>query len=91
MQARVHLMISGRVQGVCFRYYCREQAEQLGLKGFVRNDADGSVEAVAEGEEESIKSFVVWCRRGPPSAMVRTCEENYEAVTGKFDSFTIGF
>lgn len=91
MQVRVRLKISGRVQGVCFRHYCREQAEQLGMKGVVRNNDDGSVEVVAEGEEESIKSFIAWCRHGPPAARVRTCAENYEPPTGKFDSFTIGF
>lgn len=91
MLTRVHIIIRGLVQGVCFRYYCRDLAKQLGLKGFVRNNADGSVEAVAEGGEESIRSFIAWCRRGPPAASVRACEENYEPPTGEFDSFTIGF
>lgn len=63
----------------------------LGLKGFVRNNADGSVETAAEGEDESIKSFIAWCRRGPAAAVVRACEENYEPPTGEFDSFTIEF
>jgi len=91
MLVRVHIIIRGLVQGVCFRHYCRQQAERLDLKGFVRNNADGSVEAVAEGEDESIKSFVAWCRRGPATARVKACEENYEALTGEFNSFTIGF
>ncbi|MDO9542438.1 MAG: acylphosphatase [Kiritimatiellia bacterium] len=91
MSVRVHLKISGIVQGVCFRYYCREQAKKLGLKGFVRNNADGSVETAAEGEDESIKNFIVWCRQGPPAARVRLCEDNYEPPTGEFDTFVIGF
>jgi len=91
MTARVHLKISGRVQGVCFRYYCRERAERFDLTGFVRNNDDGSVEVVAEGEEKALGDFVAWCRHGPPGAMVKTCEENYEPPAGKFDSFQVRF
>lgn len=91
MLVRAHIKISGRVQGVCFRHYCRAQAEQLGLKGLVRNNFDGSVEAVAEGEEKAVRDFIAWCRRGPPSARVRSCEENIEEAKGEFDSFTIEF
>lgn len=89
MQIRVHLKISGRVQGVCFRYYCREGAEQFGVKGFVRNNYDGSVEVVAEAGAEALKKFAAWCKRGPPAAEVRACAENYEKPTGEFDSFQI--
>lgn len=91
MSARVHLKISGQVQGVCFRHYCREQAEQIGVKGVVRNKDDGSVEVIAEGEEGVIKNFITWCRRGPPLAVVEACEEKQEPPTGEFDSFTIGY
>lgn len=91
MPVRIHMKISGRVQGVCFRHYCREHAEHLGLKGFVRNNDDGSVEVVAEGGDKAINDFLAWCRRGPPLADVRGCEEKHEAPTGEFDSFTIGY
>jgi len=91
MPIRVHLKISGRVQGVCFRHFCREQAEQIGLKGFVRNNDDGSVEAVAEGSAEAVREFIAWCRRGPPLAVVKAYEEKYEPPTGEFASFTIGY
>ena len=91
MITRIHLEIYGRVQGVCFRHYCREQAEHLGLKGFVRNDDDGSVEVVAEGEDMAVNDFLAWCRRGPPPADVRGCEEKHETPTDEFDSFTIGY
>jgi acylphosphatase len=90
MSVRVHLKISGLVQGVCFRYYCREEAERLGLKGFVRNNADGTVEVVAEGGKEAAGSLAAWCRRGPPAARVTNCEEILESATGGFDSFRIG-
>jgi len=85
------LKISGRVQGVCFRHYCREQAENCGVKGFVRNNDDGSVEVVAEGGQEAVNRLIDWCRRGPPLASVSSCEENYEPAQGEFDSFTIGY
>ena len=90
MPVRIHLKIFGRVQGVCFRHYCREHAEKFGMKGFVRNNNDGSVEVIAEGEEDVIENFIAWCRRGPPLAVVEACEEKYEPPTGEFDSFTIG-
>ncbi len=91
MPVRIHLKIFGRVQGVCFRHYCREHAERSGVKGFVRNNDDGSVEVVAEGEKQVVNDFIAWCRRGPPLAAVRTCEEKDEPPTGEFDSFTIGY
>jgi len=89
MTTRVHLKIYGRVQGVCFRYYCVETAGKYGIKGFVRNNPDGGVEVVAEGAEEDLKCFAAWCRRGPPSARVLSCVENYEAPTEEFGAFTI--
>jgi len=91
MPVRIHLKISGRVQGVCYRYCCCEQAKHCGVKGFVRNNDDGSVEVVAEGEEEAVRKFIAWCRRGPTLAMVVACEEKHEPPTGEFDSFTIGY
>ena len=90
MPIRVHLKISGRVQGVCFRHYCRAQAEHIGMKGIVRNNDDGSVEVIAEGEEEAVRKLLAWCRRGPPLAVVEACEEKQEPPTGEFDAFTIG-
>ena len=62
---RVHLVVRGRVQGVYYRYAAAEEANRLGLRGWVRNRQDGSVEAVAEGPEAEVQVFVNWCRRGP--------------------------
>ncbi|MFH1969713.1 MAG: acylphosphatase [Verrucomicrobiota bacterium] len=84
-------MISGRVQGVCFRHYCVQAARQYGLRGWVRNSDDGCVEVMAEGEEASLESFVCWCRRGPPAASVLTCRESYAKPTGEFDAFETAF
>ena len=89
MQVRVHLMISGRVQGVGFRHYCVQAARQHGLRGWVRNSDDGCVEVTAEGEEASLESFMRWCRRGPPGASVWACRESYAQPTGEYDVFEV--
>ncbi len=89
MNVSAQLIISGRVQGVCFRYYCREQAEKLGVRGWTKNLADGSVEVMAEGDEEAVRQFVAACRRGPPQALVTNCAETFGAATDRFDSFEI--
>ncbi len=65
-----HLKISGRVQGVGFRYAMAEEAERLGVTGWTRNRRDGTVEAVVDGVPEAIEAILAWARRGPPSARV---------------------
>lgn len=67
---RQHVVVSGRVQGVGFRYFTVAEARRLGLRGWVRNAPDGSVEIVAEGPPERLRELVAWCRHGPPSAHV---------------------
>ena len=67
---RVHVLISGRVQGVFFRQSAVEEAQRLGVAGWVRNRADGRVEAEAEGVDEAVEAFVTFCRRGPDRARV---------------------
>lgn len=67
---QVHLRISGRVQGVCYRATACDQALALGLRGWVRNCSDGSVEAMAVGTPANIDSFVSWCWQGPRAARV---------------------
>lgn len=64
------LLISGRVQGVGFRYSLQREAERLGLAGWVRNRSDGSVEALAQGAPDALDALVAWARRGPPAARV---------------------
>jgi len=65
MKTNVHVIISGRVQGVWFRASAKQTAEQLGLTGWVRNTADGNVEAIFEGEEDIVKEMIDWCHCGP--------------------------
>ena len=62
---RAQVVVRGAVQGVFFRVEARDRARSLGVAGWVRNTADGSVEAVLEGEDERVESMVDWCRRGP--------------------------
>ena len=66
----VHCIISGRVQGVWFRGWTRQEAAALGLDGWVRNLADGSVEALFSGPEETVREMIERCRQGPPLARV---------------------
>jgi acylphosphatase len=80
---RVRVRISGRVQGVFFRAEARSRAESLGLAGWARNAADGSVEAVFEGDEVRVRSMVDWCRRGPSGARVDNVEVQTEEPTGE--------
>ena len=91
MQVRIHLVISGRVQGVGFRHYCVQIARRYGLRGWVRNSDDGYVEVTVEGEEASLEPFVCWCRRGPPAASVLACRESCAQPTGEFDAFEVVF
>ena len=84
---RVHLFISGRVQGVFFRDTTKRKADELGLSGWVRNLPDGRVETICEGDESKVDKFIKWCYEGPSMARVDNVEQNVEEYTGQFDSF----
>jgi len=86
---RVHLFVSGRVQGVFFRVHTRDLAQKLGLSGFVRNLPDGRVEVVAEGPEEKLQELIEFCHRGPPLAHVTHVEIRWEEPTGEFRGFSV--
>ena len=80
---RRHIRVKGRVQGVGFRYALRDEAERLGITGWVRNRSDGSVEALVQGDAHALERLLAWTRRGPPAAHVTTVEE--EAPVGESD------
>jgi acylphosphatase len=79
---RVHVFVTGRVQGVFFRASCAEEARSLGVAGWVRNAPDGRVEAVFEGPEAVVEAMVGWCRRGPAHARVDGVEVRDEEPAG---------
>lgn len=81
------LLITGRVQGVGFRYALQDEAERLGLTGWVRNRSDGSVEALAQGAPQALEALAAWARRGPPAA--RVAEVRIEPAAEQ--SLTAGF
>ena len=86
--ATVHLLISGKVQGVFYRATAKKVAKQLQISGWIKNTSKGHVEALITGEAESLKKFIVWCRMGPDKAEVEKVEvENREATS--FEDFTI--
>ncbi len=86
---RLHLKIYGKVQGVYFRSFARDKAHQLGLSGWVKNMPDGTVETVAESEEENLDEYKKWCKKGPSSARVDEVREIWEKPTGEFKEFSI--
>jgi acylphosphatase len=84
----VQVRVTGRVQGVSFRWYTQEQARRLGVVGWVRNDPDGSVLLHAEGEDEAVDALVAWCHEGPGFARVQQVAVR-EAAPGGATSFAI--
>ena len=84
-----HFLVWGRVQGVCFRWACRDEALKLGLTGWVRNLADGSVEVTAEGPEVQLDALRAWLGKGPPSARVTKLTEDYCEREALHDAFEI--
>ncbi len=91
MQERCHLIISGRVQGVCYRMYARDEAIRLRLTGWVRNKPDGTVEIMAEGESAKLCKFLAWCLTGPPMARITDIKDNFSTATGNFKEFKISY
>jgi acylphosphatase len=88
-EVRVHVEIHGRVQGVFFRGAAEEEAQALGLAGWVRNREDGTVEAVAEGEEKLVERFLLWCHHGPPGARVIHVDVTRSPATGELKGFSV--
>ena len=74
MNAALQIRVEGEVQGVFFRAHAKAQADWLGLKGWVRNEADGTVLIEAEGEREQLDRLVEWCKGGSPEARVTKVE-----------------
>ena len=87
---RAHVFVSGNVQGVYYRANTRDTAREKGVDGWVKNLADGRVEAVFEGPEEAVESMVAWCHEGSPAAEVEDVEVEYGEPEGE-DGFEIRY
>ncbi len=88
---RVHVIISGRVQGVFFRMETQRAARRLGVTGWVRNLPDGTVEAVLEGSRSQVDAMLDWCRQGPPSARVDDLRIQEQSAAGEFEGFDVRY
>ena len=91
MNKRLHLIIHGRVQMVAFRYSTRRKALGLGITGWVRNNPDGTVEAIFEGEEDKLKEILEYCHKGPLFAKVTDLAEKWEEFKDEFNKFEIRY
>lgn len=87
--ARAQVVVEGRVQGVFFRGSVRDEAARRGVRGWVRNRADGSVEAVLEGAPDAVEQVVAFMRHGPPGARVVDAQVSYLEAKGEFSGFAI--
>lgn len=90
MRGARRFLVSGRVTGVGFRYFTQDIARREGLTGVVRNLLDGRLEAIAEGDEESLTRLEIALRRGPPHARVEHIEIDYLIPSARYLSFSIG-
>jgi len=90
-KARIHIFVSGRVQGVFFRAETEARARELGLFGWVRNLEDGRVEIIAEGEKEKLEKLLEWAKRGPTLARVDSIYFEWEEYKGEFKNFEIRY
>ncbi len=87
--AQFHATVFGRVQGVGFRYYAAEKAKSLGIRGFVKNNSDGTVEVLAQGREDVLRKFEDWLRQGPSSATVKEAKVSREKESHSYREFSI--
>lgn len=86
---RLHAVVRGYVQGVNFRWYTRRRAGDLGVRGWVRNDPDGSVEVMAEGRREAVQELLDWLHHGPPLAEVNQVQVSWQSPTNEFSTFEV--
>jgi acylphosphatase len=87
----LHMKIYGRVQGVWFRASTREQAQRLGVSGWVRNNPDGAVEALAQGSIKAVDELLQWCRQGPPGAYVERVDVEETIPLDEIKGFSVRY
>ena len=88
---RIHIFVTGRVQGVFFRQSTKVMAIKNNAKGWVRNLDDGRVEIVAQGETQDIDNLAHWCKTGPANSRVDEFELSEENVTDEFENFEVRY
>ena len=91
MLSRVHVFVSGRVQGVAYRYFVERRASEIPVTGWVKNLRDGRVEIMAEGEKADLESFLGFLRQGPRMANVDDLDIRWEDYRGEYEDFRIEF
>jgi acylphosphatase len=84
VQKRISLLITGKVQGVGYRYSVKLKAESMAIRGYVRNQLDGSVFVTVQGENTAVENFVKWCYKGPSAAFV----SGVEKISGSIEDFS---
>jgi len=90
-KVRAHVIVEGRVQGVLFRHTAQETAFRLGLKGWVKNRRDGTVEALFEGDQDKVDEIIQWCHHGPSAARVKNVHVTWERYAGDCDDFSVTY
>ncbi len=91
MKARVHIFVTGRVQGVFFRDHTQKWASSLNLTGWVRNIRSGQVEVSAEGDKEKIEELISKLNEGPPLSQVEKVDVHWENYKGEFKDFQVTY
>jgi acylphosphatase len=90
-QLRAHVVVHGLVQGVWFRASTKDEADRIGVTGWVKNLPDGSVEAIFEGPKKKVEAIVSWCHRGPLGAKVNSVDIAWEPFTHESGNFEIRY
>ncbi len=88
---RAHVIVFGKVQGVFFRAETQKAALGFGVTGWVRNKADGTVEAIFEGHSNAVNLAIDWCRQGSPSARVTDVQVDWDQCSGEYDTFSVTY
>jgi len=86
---RVHILISGFVQGVCFRAEAKYNAQKFSIKGWIKNRPDGKVEAFFEGDKLDVEKIIDWCKVGPSGAKVKDVSIEWQQYLGEFEEFSV--
>ena len=85
----MHLFVSGRVQGVGYRWHTKQESDRLGVTGWVRNLEDGRVEAIAQGARNALDALVAWCRKGPAHAGVTDVAATWDETEDVLADFSV--